>query len=332
MAGRSGAANLGRVPGRLDVVRHRARRAVGLARQPGGPRRLVTVAALRALPAAGFDDLPARSALRIAYHVLLGREPDDHGRADLGGRLARGELDRTGLVETVRASGEFQARGFRDLGPSLHASRCQFVRTLPPARRILDLGGTALGHPSGAFVTMGYPYDFEELVLVDLPPDDRHPIYAVAGPDGVVVTERGPVRYAYHSMTDLSGYEDASFDLVYSGQTIEHVTEADGDLVLKEVHRVLRPGGWFAVDTPNGRACRLQQEAFVDPDHEVEYTREQLEAKLAAAGFTVAAAYGLNHLGASFAAGRFSVEDAAGHPGLYAAVDDCYLLAYLCRT
>ena len=325
------AANLGPMPG-VDVLSGRARRAAAILRRPGGARRLATMAALRALPPPRFADLPPAAAVGLAYDVLLGREPDPHGLADFGGRLARGELDRTGLLDAIRGSGEFQARGFRDLGPSLHASRCRFVRSLPPARRILDLGGTALGHPAGALVSMGYPYGFEELVLVDLPVGDRHPIYAVAGPDGVVATERGPVRYAFHSMTDLSPYDDASFDLVYSGQTIEHVGEADGDLVLKQVRRVLRPGGWFAVDTPNGRACRLQQDEPIDPDHEVEYTRAQLEAKLAAAGLTVVAAYGLNHLGASFAAGRFSVEDAAGNPGMFAAVDDCYLLAYLCRS
>lgn len=320
------------MPARLDLLRQRARRAGEVLREPGGARRLATLAGLRALPAPGFHDLPPSAAVRMAYNVLLGREPDPGGRADLLGRLERGELDRTGLLDLVRASGEFQSRGFRDLGRSLHASRCQFVRSLPRARRVLDLGGTFLGNPVGAFVAMGYPYDFEELVLVDLPPDDRHPLYSVAGPDGVVATDRGPVRYAYHSMTDLSAYPDASFDLVYSGQTFEHVSEADGDVVLKEVHRVLVPGGAFALDTPNGRACRLQQAAFIDPDHEVEYTREQLEAKLAAAGFTVAAAYGLNHMGRSFAAGRFSEEDAAGHPGMYAEVDDAYLLAYVCRT
>jgi SAM-dependent methyltransferase len=331
VAGTAGA-NLAEVPPRLDRLRRRARTAAGLLRQPGGAGRLATAAALRAVPSPRWDDLPARAAIRLAYEVLLGREPDPHGLADLGGRLERGELDRTGLLEILRGSGEFQSLGFRDLGPSLHASRCQFVRSLPRARRILDLGGTALGNPAGAFVSMGYPYEFHELVLVDLPPDERHPLYAVAGPLGIVPTDRGPVRYAYHSMTDLGRYGDGTFDLVYSGQTIEHVTEAEGDLVLKEVHRVLRPGGWFAVDTPNARACRLQQDDFVDPDHEVEYTRSQLEDKLAGAGFTVAAAYGLNHLGRCFAEGRFSMDDAAGHPGMFAEVDDCYLLAYLCRA
>ena len=55
-------------------------------------------------------------------------------------------------------------------------------------------------------------------------------------------------------MVDLGRYGDGAFDMVYSGQTIEHVTEADGDTVVREAFRVLAPGGWFCLDTPNGPA------------------------------------------------------------------------------
>ena len=127
-------------------------------------------------------------------------------------------------------------------------------------------------------MVLGYPYDFDELVVVDLPPDDRHPLYH-SERFGTGDTERGQVRYEYRSMADLSFADDASVDLVYSGQSIEHVTEADGETVLKEAFRILRPGGYMAIDTPNGRVCRLQQPAFIDPDHKVEYTLDELRRR-----------------------------------------------------
>ncbi len=100
------------------------------------------------------------------------------------------------------------------------------------------------------------------------------------------------MRYRYHSMVDLSDYPDGSVDLVYSGQSIEHVPPDVADKVLSEVRRVLRPGGYLGLDTPNARVTRLQQPDFIDPDHEHEYTDAEMRAKLASAGFEIVSAVG----------------------------------------
>lgn len=274
-----------------------------------------------------YAELPLPVAIRLGYLMLLRREPDADGVAWVREQMASGALDRFTFLDWLRGTGDFVRLGYEVLGPSLHASRCQFVRSLPIAKRILDLGGTDLGHAEGALVHMGYPYDFAELVIVDLLPQDRHPLYQRQAGLGVVPTERGPVRYEFHSMTDLSRYEPASFDMVYSGQTFEHVTVAEGDVVLAEVARVLAPGGVFALDTPNAAVCRRQQDELIDPDHKVEYTAAELEAKLAAAGFTVDWRGGLNYAGP----GPFSAERTARTSGVFAEAEDCYLLAYVCR-
>jgi SAM-dependent methyltransferase len=180
-------------------------------------------------------------------------------------------------------------------------------------------------------VGMGYPYPFEELVIVDLPSDERHAIYRSSDTGREVSSPLGPVRYRYHSMTDLSGFEDASVDLVYSGQSIEHVTPDDGATVLKEVFRILRAGGHLAIDTPNARVTRLQQEAFIDPDHKVEYSHPEMMGALTGTGFEVVEARGLNYAGGSLAAGQFNIDEVAGNAGLYAAIEDCYILCYVCR-
>jgi SAM-dependent methyltransferase len=269
----------------------------------------------------------------MAYNILLRREPDEPAWSEQAGALAAGDLSAADVVDRIRCSGEYRTQvpvGPNSLHSSLHYSRCEFIIGLPPARRIVDLGGGHTIDPRGAMVLLGYPYDFDELVIVDLPPDDRHPLYhseRFAGLD----TDQGTVRYEYRSMADLSFAEDDSVDLVYSGQSIEHVTIEDGDAVLDESFRILRPGGFMAIDTPNGTVCRLQQDSFIDPDHKVEYRLDELRAKVVRAGFEVLTERGLNWGGPAVADGRFDLEALAGNYGVFHDAESCYLLALLIR-
>jgi SAM-dependent methyltransferase len=280
-----------------------------------------------------FEQLSPRHAVRMAYNVLLRRDPDEPAWSEQAGAVAAGTMTRSDVVDRIRCSNEYRTQvpvGAGNLHSSLHASRCEFIVGLPPAHRIVDLGGGHTNDARGALVVLGYPYDFDELVVVDLPPDDRHPLYHSdrfeAGD-----TDRGRVRYEYRSMADLSFAADASVDLVYSGQSIEHVTEADGDRVLSEAFRILRPGGYMAIDTPNARVCRLQQPGFIDPDHKVEYTMAELRHKVQAAGFEVVTERGLNWGGPAVLREEFDGAALAANYGIYFDAEACYLLAVVLR-
>ena len=178
---------------------------------------------------------------------------------------------------------------------------------------------------------MGYPYRFDELVIVDLPSEDRHELYRTDEEPRSVETAGGRVTYRYHSMTDLSSYTSGSFDMVYSGESIEHIKRRQAEHVFAEVHRVLKPGGVFALDTPNATMTRLQQEPYIDPDHEYEYTHEELSAMLRGNGFVIERAQGINYGGDSLARGTFDAGELATKRGLFDDIDACYLLAYVCR-
>jgi hypothetical protein len=288
----------------------------------------------RLAPQQGFYEMPADQALRVAYQVMLRREPD-LGTIDFHlPQLEAGTLPRDELTQRIRGSEEFRLK-VRFQGPalphSLHVSRCEFIQSLPKATRILDIGGAHHHTQQGALVAMGYPYRFEELTIVDLPSDDRHPLYRSPEHHDVVDSHLGPVRYQYHSMSDLSAYDDASFDLVYSGQSIEHITPDEGRVVLKEIHRILRPGGHLALDTPNGRICRLQQPDFIDPDHKVEYTHKEMVELIEGGQLTIVDAKGLNFMGIAAGQDLYDADEVAGNQGLFAEIDDCYLLAYVAR-
>ncbi len=64
-------------------------------------------------------------------------------------------------------------------------------------------------------------------------------------------------------------FEDSAFDSVVSFQVIEHIE--DDVLFLKEIYRVLRPGGFALITTPN-RLMSLSR----NPWHVREYTSDEL--------------------------------------------------------
>ena len=237
----------------------------------------------RFVPTIPFRYLPPKQSVRLAFNVVLDREPDPGGEADYVQKLMDGELSRHGVAEALAHSEEFRRRvPIGNVLLSMHVSRSEFVAGLPPAARILDLGGTHQGLPDGALVHLGYPYPFERLVVVDLPVDERDTIYQGGSTGEPVLSELGPVEFAFHSMVDLGRYDDGSFDLVYSGQSIEHVSEAEGDAVAREAFRVLAPGGWFCLDTPNGPLWRLRSDELMNHDHQIEYSAPELVGKLKA--------------------------------------------------
>ncbi|HXF60458.1 MAG TPA: methyltransferase domain-containing protein [Caldilineaceae bacterium] len=84
---------------------------------------------------------------------------------------------------------------------------------------------------------------------------------------------------------------DASFDAVLLLDVIEHIVRRQP--LLREIHRVLCPGGLLLVSAPN-RQTRWKRAlanaglfAYADPDHKVEYTLDELYAELRQGGFEV---------------------------------------------
>lgn len=70
-----------------------------------------------------------------------------------------------------------------------------------------------------------------------------------------------------------SGLPGGSFDYVVSVEVLEHVEE--DDLFVREVARVLKPGGVFLMTTPNGDWVENK-----NPDHKRHYKKAELDALL----------------------------------------------------
>ncbi len=99
------------------------------------------------------------------------------------------------------------------------------------------------------------------------------------------------VEWLARSLGDLEPVGDANVDLVYAGQVIEHLWPEEVAGFLCESHRVLRTGGWIALDSPNRRITKLLD--WNHPEHTIEFTVDEIVELLELAGFTEARTRGL---------------------------------------
>ena len=265
----------------------------------------------------------------LVYSALLGRPLTGAETTSLVNRL-RNSSELVVLHE-VLASSEFARRRMVNavsLHPYLiHAARIKLVAAmLPPALAIVDVGGA-----NGTLYDLGYPHTFDEMIVIDLPPEDRCEMY-----QGMRLesrgTNQGPISTLYTNMTDLSPIRSASIDLVWMGQVIEHISEADSFLVYREVKRIVRSGGHFCLDTPNRNLTEIHTAGWIHPEHKIEYKPEHLRENLLRAGFAIELELGLCEMVRTWRSRVFDYSDFVTGAGISPNPAGCYLQYYHCRA
>jgi 2-polyprenyl-3-methyl-5-hydroxy-6-metoxy-1,4-benzoquinol methylase len=170
------------------------------------------------------------------------------------------------------------ARGYGRYAAEADNWRATFrdrLRRLPPGRRVLDVGAAA-----GFFV--------EQARLAGRDAEGVEPSAWAAAYARDVLGQ--PVRTA--TLAEAA-YADAAFDGLTMWEVIEHLP--DPTAVLAEARRVVAPGGWLALSTPDAEslAARLSGARWLGwrkvPEHLWFFGAEHLVRLLAASGFEVVA-------------------------------------------
>jgi predicted SAM-dependent methyltransferase len=211
----------------------------------------------------------------------------------------------------------------------IHLSRLALVQQyIPPGRIILDLGGA-----NSPLYRMGYPYFFKKMTLIDLPKEERCDHYK-----DVVVDEKcsmGKVFVRYTDMCTLKGFEKNTFDLVWSGQSIEHVSLENAKNMCQEVYRVLKKGGFFCIDTPNRLLTQIHTAdcggGLIHPEHKIEYYPEQLSSMLREVGFSIRHSCGVCEMPKTVSTNIFHYEDFILGAQITDNVNNGYIQFYQCQ-
>ena len=147
-----------------------------------------------------------------------------------------------------------------------HWHRYAFARPLAPGRRVLD-AACGEGYGSAMMAAAG-----ASVLGIDLGAD------VVAHARARYASVPG-VAFEQADVTALDHLPDASFDLVLSFETLEHVHEQER--MLDGFARLLAPGGLLLVSTPDKRVY-TDLTGEVNPHHVRELYRDEFEALLAA--------------------------------------------------
>lgn len=145
------------------------------------------------------------------------------------------------------------------------ASRC------PHAPAILDVGGRK------SHYTIGLP---ARVTIADLPRESAVQHQLNLGINDSIANQtlrrRSNIAGIVYDDLTRSKLPANSFDIVVAVEVLEHV-EQDG-LFVANVRRVLKPGGWFLMTTPNGDSVPIPHNV----DHKRHYRRAQLTDLLSA--------------------------------------------------
>lgn len=180
-------------------------------------------------------------------------------------RRLKERVDALGLVDEAVEAEEAPVRR------ALFAHRLRWLQSFIPSGRLLEVGCA-----EGEFLVLARSAGFD---VVGIEPDP-------------VTSARARQVHRLDVITGAladSLFAPASFDLVVMFHVIEHVNSPRA--ALEEISRVLKPGGFLFVETPNIetpwlRIFRRRWRHFI-PDHYYFFSPRTLRQVLEATGFTV---------------------------------------------
>lgn len=158
----------------------------------------------------------------------------------------------------------------------IHEQRGKMLGNLPKgAKKFLSAGCAGTWYFDWVAETYG-PVDVHYGVELFSPkPDDLPP----------------EVIWIPNSVSDMKDVPSKSIDILFSGQNIEHLYIDDMVGFFHEAFRVVKPGGYVCIDSPN--RLITQEVGYTQPQHVLELSKDEIHCLLEASGFRITSTSGI---------------------------------------
>lgn len=279
--------------------------------------------------------LSKENIVKLAYLSLLRRRIDEGALIYWKQRIAIGAFNYFELVDGIYNSVEF-AMNRVEFMSLLHKGRQNWCKSLDKYDYVFDIGGSSPNIDMGALIELGYSYRPKEISIFDLPEEEQYWGKPKFPQDRDYEFEWGKIHYEHGHIEDINSYtelKDKSYDLIYMGQTIEHIYKDKLNVVLKWIKNHLKPNGRFVFDTPNRAITRIQSpNQFIDKDHKYEYTPSEMEKILNKSGFTVIKKTGILNMPETLSSGRFNPLEVVKYELISLNAESGYVFAFECKV
>ncbi|OGK56335.1 hypothetical protein A3J15_03175 [Candidatus Roizmanbacteria bacterium RIFCSPLOWO2_02_FULL_38_10] len=250
------------------------------------------------------------------YRAVFRRTPDSDGLNNFLPRLESQAMTRSDFYYLLINSDEYSIKKmtkWKDPLTCLHQSRIEGIKHLPNAKIILDLGGAHSDSIEGALLAMGYPHKPEKIIIVDIPPKTRFFKTNVGHleKDNRWLNINGKkIKYLHQNLTNLDRIQKGSIDMIWCGQSVEHITQKEFKTLLKDIRKVLKSGGYFCFDTPNRLITQIQSpDSLINPDHKYEYKPYELRQLLISNKYKILKEIGLCPMPKTLKTKKFDYEE-----------------------
>lgn len=248
--------------------------------------------------------------VKLAYLVFLQRKIDDLGLSYWRQKISSKTFTHKELLDSLWNSPEFIMHYKVPFSDMLHQGRQAWCSSLEKFDYILDIGGSSPNIAMGAFIELGYQHRPKEITIFDLPENKQYWGKPKFSQDKDYHFEWGTLKYVHGYVEDIYEHEelnDKKFDLVFMGQTIEHIQPDKLATVFKWIREHLKEGGKFIFDTPNRGLTKIQlPDKYIDEDHKYEYTPDEMEALLQENLFKVVKKTGILAMPNTFSSQKFN--------------------------